>query len=216
MLETAEKTIGVVTGAQAQRWYDITLAGQESHAGTTPMTTRRDALLGAARLVEAVNRVGFAHAPDGRATVGQLDVSPDSRNTIPGGVFLTVDLRHPDEDALRAMLAEVETLAHDIAGELDLGIEMKETAKIEAVRFAESCVAAVADGAKTLGHPAMKIVSGAGHDACNMALIVPTGMIFIPCEDGLSHNETEAATQEDCAAGAAVLLHAVRTLADSV
>lgn len=216
ILEAAEKTIGVVTGAQAQRWFDITLTGRESHAGTTPMTTRRDALLGAARIVEAVNRVGFAHPPDGRATVGQLDVAPDSRNTIPGSVFLTVDLRHPDEDTLGKMIAEMETAAHDTAGDLDLDIAMAEAVRIQAVSFAEPCVSAVAAGAAALGLTNMEMISGAGHDACNMAHVAPTGMIFVPCEGGISHNEIESATPEDCGSGCAVLLHAVRELADRV
>jgi beta-ureidopropionase / N-carbamoyl-L-amino-acid hydrolase len=214
ILEAQQRTIGVVRGAQAQRWFDVTLTGQESHAGTTPMITRRDALLGAARIVEAVNRTGFAHAPDGRATVGQFDVLPNSRNTIPGHILLTVDLRHPLEDALTAMIGEFEAAAQDICGDLDLDIEIRETARVAAVRFDDACVAAVATGADALDLSHIDMISGAGHDACNMALIAPTSMIFIPCKDGISHNEIESATPEDCAAGCDVLLRAVRELAD--
>lgn len=216
LLEGQNQTIGVVRGAQAQRWFDVELTGQESHAGTTPMITRRDALLGAARIVEAVNRTGFAHAPDGRATVGQFDVLPNSRNTIPGHVLLTIDLRHPLEDALTAMIGEFEAAAQDICGELNLDIDIRETARIAAIEFDDACISAVANGADTLALGRMDMISGAGHDACNMALITPTSMIFIPCEDGISHNEIESATKEDCSAGANVLLRAVQELADSV
>ncbi len=214
LLESQNQTIGVVRGAQAQRWFDVELTGQESHAGTTPMVARRDALLGAARIVEAVNRAGFAHAPDGRATVGQFDVLPNSRNTIPGHVLLTIDLRHPLEDALTAMIGEFEAAAQDICGELDLDIEIRETARIAAIEFNDVCIAAVAAGADALEFGRMDMISGAGHDACNMAMIAPTSMIFIPCEDGISHNEIESATKEDCSAGADVLLRAVKELAD--
>lgn len=214
LLESQNQTIGVVRGAQAQRWFDVELTGLESHAGTTPMVARRDALLGAARIVEAVNRAGFAHAPDGRATVGQFDVLPNSRNTIPGHVLLTIDLRHPLEDALTAMIGEFEAAAQDICGELDLDIEIRETARIAAIEFNDVCIAAVAAGADALELERMDMISGAGHDACNMAMIAPTSMIFIPCEDGISHNEIECATKEDCSAGADVLLRAVTELAD--
>ena len=214
ILEVQRRPIGVVRGAQAQRWFDVELTGRENHAGTTPMTARRDALLGASRIVEAVNRTGFAHAPDGRATVGQFDVLPNSRNTIPGHVLLTIDLRHPLEDALIAMIGEFEAAAQDICDELDLEIEFRETARIAAIEFDESCIAAVTAGADSLGLAHVDMISGAGHDACNMALVAPTSMIFIPCEDGISHNEIESATPEDCAAGADVLLNAVLELAN--
>lgn len=216
LLESQQNTIGVVCGAQAQRWFDVELTGLESHAGTTPMIARRDALLGASRIVEAVNRTGFAHAPDGRATIGQFDVLPNSRNTIPGHVLLTIDLRHPLEDALTSMIGEFEAASQDICGELNLDIQIRETARIAAIEFDDSCIGAVAGGADSLGLEHMNMVSGAGHDACNMALIAPTSMIFIPCEDGISHNEIESATPDDCTAGADVLLRAIQELANAV
>ncbi|MBT8002646.1 MAG: M20/M25/M40 family metallo-hydrolase, partial [Rhodospirillales bacterium] len=131
-------------------------------------------------------------------------------------VLLTIDLRHPLEDALTAMIGEFEAAAQDICGELDLDIDIRETARIKAIEFDDACIAAVANSADTLELGRMDMVSGAGHDACNMALIAPTSMIFIPCEDGISHNEIENATQNDCTAGAAVLLRAIRELANSV
>ena len=209
ILERAEKTIGVVRGAQGQHWYDVRLTGREAHAGPTPMDARHDALLGAARLVDAVNRIALAHQPGACATVGQLDVAPNSRNTIPGGVFLTVDLRHPDDGALAAMMAEFRADAAAIADAIGLGLDIRDAMVLPAVAFDAACVGAVAAGAGAAGLGHMEIVSGAGHDACNIAHIAPTGMIFIPCADGISHNEAESATKEDCAAGCEVLLHAV-------
>ena len=214
ILEMTANRIGVVTGAQALRWFDVALTGTESHAGTTPMIDRRDALAGAARLVEAVNRIGFAHEPDGRATVGEMHVAPNSRNTIPGRVLLTVDLRHPDEAALAAMVGELEVAAHDVAGEAALELALEPVARVPAVAFDAGCIAAVAAAAEACGYDRMEMISGAGHDACNMARVAPTAMIFIPCEGGISHNEAESATPADCAAGADVLLQAVVTMAE--
>ncbi len=214
ILEAEERTIGIVTGAQALHWYDITLTGRESHAGTTPMERRRDALNGAARIVAAVNQAGEARCPHGRATVGELHVSPNSRNTIPGRVFLTVDLRHPDAEAVAAMAKTVTDAARATAADLGLDLEIEDAMRLPAVAFDAACVAAVAAGAEALGLSHMEIVSGAGHDACNIAKVAPAGMIFVPCADGISHNETESATPDDCAAGCAVLLNAVVARAD--
>ena len=209
ILENAGTTIGVVRAAQAQRWFDVTLTGQEAHAGPTPMDARHDALLGAARLVAAVNAVGLDHQPGGCATVGQLDVAPNSRNTIPGSVFLTVDLRHPDAAALESMIAGVRAAAEAIASDAGLELELREAMDLPGVAFDTECVGAVTAAAADCGLDHMEIVSGAGHDACNIARVAPTGMIFIPCAGGISHNEAESATKEDCAAGCEVLLNAV-------
>jgi beta-ureidopropionase / N-carbamoyl-L-amino-acid hydrolase len=107
ILEAAGLPVGIVSGAQGQRWYEITVTGQEAHAGPTPMPRRRDALVGAARMIDAVNRIGHAHAPYACATVGFVQVSPNSRNTIPGRVFFTVDFRHPQDEVLTAMDREL-------------------------------------------------------------------------------------------------------------
>ncbi len=213
VLETAGSTIGVVQGAQAQRWYEVTLTGQEAHAGTTPMANRHDALLGAARLVQAVSRVAAAHQP-GVSTVGMIQSSPNSRNTIPGRVFLTVDLRHPEDTALSAMDKALRVALAEIAGEIGLDAEIAQILYIPPIHFDAACVGAIADAATKLGLAHQPIVSGAGHDACNISKVAPTGMIFVPCAAGLSHNEAESATAADLAAGADVLLHAVLDLAE--
>ena len=209
ILEAEEKTIGVVTGAQGQRWYEVTLTGQEAHAGPTPMARRKDALVGASRLVQAINQLGHDFQPDACTTVGMLQVHPNSRNVIPGSVWLTVDLRHPDDGRLaemdRAFRQAAEAAAE--AGGLDLAIE--EIWHFGATPFDETCVSAVRAGAERYGHSHRDIVSGAGHDAVYMAKVAPTGMIFVPCEDGISHNEIENATPEHLTAGCEVLMHAI-------
>ncbi len=209
ILEAEKKTIGVVTGAQGQRWYEITVTGQEAHAGPTPMPRRRDALVGAARMVEAVHQIGLHHAPDACATVGFVQVSPNSRNTIPGRVFFTVDFRHPDDERLSEMDHDLKDAFRWIARKGRLDIDIKEFWYFPPTPFDDGCVAAVRDTAGRLGYPHRDIVSGAGHDAVYMARVAPTAMIFVPCKDGISHNEIEDATPEDIAAGGNVLLHAI-------
>ena len=216
VLEQEGKTIGVVTGAQGQRWFDLAITGQEAHAGPTPMRTRRDALLGAARIVEAVNRIGRDHLPGACATVGQLDVHPNSRNTIPGQVSLTVDLRHPEEERLSSMRSALEAEAAAICSAAGLHLGLEEIWHQSPLRFDAGCIDAVRRAAATVGCDAMQIVSGAGHDACHIGERAPTAMIFIPCAGGISHNEMEHATKEDCAAGCNVLLHAVTERANSL
>ncbi|MFC3227838.1 Zn-dependent hydrolase [Marinibaculum pumilum] len=215
ILEAEEKTIGVVQGAQGQRWYEITLTGQEAHAGPTPMARRRDALVGASRIVGEVNRIGHANQPYACATVGMMQVHPNSRNTIPGRVFFTVDFRHPDDAILSKMDGELRAFAAKAAEEAGLEIELKEIWYSPPVAFAEPCVAAVQEAAAAMGFKNMPIVSGAGHDACYISRVAPTGMIFVPCEDGISHNEVENATPQDLAAGCNVLLHAMLARANA-
>lgn len=209
ILEAEEKTIGVVSGAQGQRWFELTVTGRESHAGTTPMNRRADALLGASRIVEAVNRIALDDAPYAVSTVGLMQVSPNSRNTIPGEVFFAVDLRNPDDDKLTAMAETLRADAARLCAELGLSLQLDEIWYSPPIAFDPDCVEAVRSGAAIGGFASMDIVSGAGHDACYISRVAPTGMIFVPCADGISHNEAESATPEDLAAGCNVLLHAM-------
>ncbi len=208
ILEAEEKTIGVVTAAQGQRWLEITVTGQESHAGPTPMTRRRDALVGAAAIVTEVNRIGLAHSPEACATVGSMLVSPNSRNVIPGQVFMTIDFRHPDDDTLAEMDRQLKAFCGELGDANGLEIEIVDLWYSPPTPFDRDCIEAVREGARAGGYAHREIISGAGHDAVYLAGVAPAGMIFIPCEDGISHNEIENATQEDCAAGCQVLLHA--------
>jgi len=209
ILEAEGKTIGVVTGAQGQRWYEVTLTGQEAHAGPTPMERRKDALLGAARLVQAVNAIGLALLPGACATVGMLKVHPNSRNVIPGQVWLTVDLRHPDDARLAEMDRRLRAEAAAVAAAGGLELALEQIWYFPPTPFAPELVSAVRQGAARGGFAHRDIVSGAGHDAVYMARVAPTAMIFVPCDEGISHNEIENAQPGDLAAGCNVLLHAM-------
>ena len=209
ILEAEDKTIGVVTDAQGQRWYELTLTGVESHAGPTPMDRRKDALLGAARVVELVNRIGLDHAPLACATCGMLNVHPNSRNVIPGRVFVTIDFRHPEDAVLAQMDQAMREGVAKIAADIGLEMALEQIFYYAPVPFEETCVAAVRKGAEDCGYAMRDIVSGAGHDACYLAKVAPTSMIFVPCIDGISHNEIEDAKPEWITAGGEVLLRAM-------
>jgi N-carbamoyl-L-amino-acid hydrolase len=209
ILEAEKRLIGVVQGIQGLRWFDCRLQGVDSHAGTTPLPARRDALLGAARIVQAVQEAAEAQAPHGRGTVGQLLVHPNSRNVIPGCVDLSIDLRHPEEDPLQTMAQYVHTAVDTVCAELGLTGDLHEIWYAPPTAFDAECIGAVRRAAQRLRLPHMDMISGAGHDAKYLAQICPTAMIFIPCKDGISHNETEEITKEDAAAGCNVLLQAL-------
>lgn len=209
VLEAQGRTIGVVKGAQGQRWFEITVLGQEAHAGPTPMTMRKDALVCACRIVQAVNAIGLGHTPHACATCGVIKVIPGSRNVIPGNVWFTVDMRHPDDAELGTMAGELQQLAAQIGYEQDCAVQVDPFWEFQATPFDHDCVDLVRRGANEQGFTSMDLISGAGHDAVYMARKVPTGMIFVPCENGISHNEIENAKSEDLAAGCQVLLHAL-------
>jgi beta-ureidopropionase / N-carbamoyl-L-amino-acid hydrolase len=210
ILETEGTTIGVVHAAQGQRWYEVVLTGQESHAGPTPMPRRRDALVGAAKVIQLVNAIGHKYAPYACATVGMLQVHPNSRNVIPGRVFFTVDLRHPEDAVLAQMDAELRAGIAAAADEAKVEISKLEQIFYYApVAFDADCVSSVRAAAQRFGYSHRDIVSGAGHDACYLAKVAPTSMVFVPCIGGISHNEIEDATPEWIEAGANVLLHAM-------
>jgi N-carbamoyl-L-amino-acid hydrolase len=208
ILEAEGKTIGIVTGVQGMRWYEATVTGTEGHAGSTPMALRHDALLAAARMIEAINAVGYDNPP-GVTTVGLLESRPNSRNVIPGSVFFTVDLRHPDDAVLAAMETQVERQLRAIGERSGVAVAFERVWDSPAVHFHPDCIEAVRAAAQATGHTAREIISGPGHDSAYIARVAPTSMIFVPCEGGLSHNELENASPEHVAAGAHVLLRAV-------
>jgi N-carbamoyl-L-amino-acid hydrolase len=209
ILEVEDKTIGIVTDAQGQRWYEVTLTGVESHAGPTPMSQRKDALLGAAKIVQLVNQVGLDHAPLACATVGMLDVYPNSRNVIPGRVAFTIDFRHPDDAVLEKMDRLMRAGVNQIASDIGLECELEQIFYYAPIAFDKSCIEAVRIGTEAHGYSSRDIVSGAGHDACYLAGVAPTSMVFIPCIDGISHNEIEDVKPEWITAGANVVLSAM-------
>ena len=209
VLEQTKTTIGVVQGALGQRWFDVAITGQDSHAGPTPMETRKDALLAASRLVVEVNRIGTTFPDNARGTVGFMQVKPNSRNVVPGEVRITVDLRNAKDATLTLMAAELQKIVLLIAKETRTEIALKEVVYFPPSEFAPDLVASVREGSKAFGYSHRDIVSGAAHDAVYMARIAPTAMVFVPCEGGISHNEIENARPEDISAGCNVLLHAV-------
>lgn len=209
ILEDEGKMVGVVQGVQGMRWYEVTVTGQDAHTGATPMYLRKNALLGAARTIERIDAIAQAHAPAAVGTVGLVEVRPNSRNVIPGEVFFTVDFRHPDEAELDAMEREFRAALPEIMAPLKLEFEEKRIWNSPAVKFAPELIECVRHGAEQAGYATRDMVSGAGHDAAYLARVVPTTMIFVPCLGGISHNEAESTTLEECAAGAQVLLNAV-------
>ncbi len=209
ILEQEEKVIGIVQGVQGMRWYEVSVTGREAHTGSTPMPMRRDALVGAARLIDRIEGIALEHAPSAVGSVGLIEVQPNSRNVVPGHVFFTVDFRHPDDAVLDVMERKLLAAIDEMAGKGSLGVESKKVWESPAVRFDADCLASVKKSAQAAGYPARDMSSGAGHDAAYIARVAPTAMIFVPCAGGLSHNEEESTSFEECAAGAQVLLGAV-------
>lgn len=206
VLEAEGQVIGAVLGTLGVRWFDCTVTGLECHAGPTPMAMRRDALQGAARLMQEVVALARRHGPEGRGTVGMVQVFPNSRNVIPGQVKFSIDLRNDSDQALEAMAAEMRASARHVADETGLGITLDPVSSYPAQPFDPQCVAAIERAASALGHSCRRIISGAGHDAVYLAQVAPTGMIFVPCAGGISHNELEDARPEHLTAGCDVLL----------
>jgi N-carbamoyl-L-amino-acid hydrolase len=212
ILEAEERMIGVVQGVQGMRWYEVTVTGQEAHTGATPMRLRKNALLGAARMVARIDAIAREHGPNAVGTVGLIENKPNSRNVIPGEVFFTVDFRHPDEKILDAMETKFRDALAEILGPLNLSYNETRIWDSPAVKFAPDLIDCVRVGAAKAGFTSRDIISGAGHDAAYIARVAPTTMIFVPCAGGISHNEAESTSFDECAAGAQVLLNAVLEL----
>ncbi|HYS64936.1 MAG TPA: Zn-dependent hydrolase [Paraburkholderia sp.] len=209
VLEESGVPIGVVTGGQAIRWLDVRVRGQAAHAGTTPMQYRRDALFGAAEMAAELESIAADFFPQGLATVGELQIRNASRNTIAADLTFTVDLRHPDDALIGKMETALRERFETVAKRRGLAVEVGQHWVSPATPFDPDCIAAVSNAVQALDYPHQRIVSGAGHDAIHLAKHCPTAMIFIPCVDGLSHNEAEDALPEDVTRGANVLLHAM-------
>ena len=209
ILEAAGIDIGVVTGAQGQRWFEIELRGRSAHAGTTPMDHRLDAGLGMARVMELVHGIGLAQGEHGRATVGWANLYPNSRNVVPGRAVFSVEFRHPNEATLEAMEAQLRSQVQAIAHALGLGQEVRRIFQYAPIDFDADCIAKVDAAAEALGYSRKTMISGAGHDACYLSTVAPTAMIFVPCVEGLSHNEAEHIHPHWSEAGANVLLSAM-------
>ncbi|MEM9851844.1 MAG: Zn-dependent hydrolase [Pseudomonadota bacterium] len=216
ILEAEGKDIGVVTHGQGLRWIECTLAGKESHTGSTPMHMRKNAGRGLALITELAHEIAMKNQPGAVGAIGHIDVYPNSRNIIPGKVVCTVDLRTHLLDKLNGMVDEFLTRAAALCAGIDVGFESQIVGQFDPPAFDETCVAAVRKAAEATGYSHMDIVSGAGHDACWINDVAPTAMIMCPCVDGLSHNEAEDISKEWAQAGTDVLLHAVLETAEVV
>ncbi|AMO94403.1 amidase, hydantoinase/carbamoylase family protein [Collimonas fungivorans] len=209
VLEHADTIIGVVPAVLGQAWYDCTVTGFESHAGPTPMESRKDALQVATYIMQEVVAIAGRHGPYGRGTVGFVQVTPNSRNVIPGEVRFSVDMRNVSDATLDAMTTELGTYIGKLRATSGLDIVLQQVSYFPPCPFHPVCITQVRAAAALLGYPTMDVVSGAGHDAIYAARVAPAGMIFVPCKDGVSHNEIEDAKPEHLEAGANVLLHAM-------
>jgi N-carbamoyl-L-amino-acid hydrolase len=213
VLEQKAKTIGVVTGVQHMSRHEVIVEGQEAHAGPTPMDMRRDPIRVLAEVLPAMYAAAAQRGRDARLTVGFIETLPGSPNTVPGRLRFTVDLRHPDVRQYADLKQEVSRLVRASLERHALAGEIRCVWEAPGVTFDPNCVAAVRSAAAALGFDSLEMVSGAGHDSCNVSAVVPTAMVFVPCAGGLSHNEAESALPADLEAGANVLLHAMLSMA---
>ncbi len=214
-LEAAGATIGVVDGIQGIRRLAVTVHGEEAHAGTTPRAVRRDAVSAAVAAIGALE--ALLHDADDRVrfTVGRMEVSPNSPNTVPSRVDFSIDLRHPDADTLRTLGDRIDAVACEAARARRCSAVVTQVSHVQPTVFDDATVSLVRNATRLLGYPCLEMPSGAGHDAMYLSRICPTAMVFVPCLGGVSHNEAESATAADLAAGARVLAAALVALADA-
>jgi beta-ureidopropionase / N-carbamoyl-L-amino-acid hydrolase len=213
VLEQKAKTIGVVTGVQHMSRHEVVVEGQEAHAGPTPMDMRRDPIRVLADLLPALYAAAEQHGRDARITFGFIETLPGSPNTVPGRLRFTVDVRHPDAQHYAALREEMNRLVHAALQRHALAGQIRCVWEAPGVSFDSNCIAAVRGATAALGFSSLEMVSGAGHDSCNVSAVVPTAMVFVPCAGGLSHNEAESAQPRDLEAGANVLLQAMLSMA---
>ena len=213
ILENAGLQIGVVSGVQAIGWYDMSIEGLPCHAGTTPMEVRRDPMMALHGILDKLYQLADDFKPWARVTFGDIRAEPGSRNTVPERLIMTVDMRHPDHEQLGHIERIMREIVSNECARYRLIGEVKEEFNSPAINFDDGCVTAVRNAAESLGYSSMQMVSGAGHDSVYVSRVAPTSMIFVPCEEGLSHNEAENARKEDLEAGCNVLLHAMLEMA---
>ena len=202
----------MVDRGQGILWYDGKITGFESHAGTTPMPLRRDALAAMSEIVLTVERVARTHGPNAVGTVGEAVIAAPSRNVIPGEIAFTTDVRSPEQTTLDALRPRLRAAFAEIATRRKVEILFQAIWRSRRRSSTPSWSTPCKTPPTMLGC-IRRITSGAGHDACNLAEVVPAAMVFVPCKDGISHNELEDATQADCAAGANALMHTVLAIA---
>lgn len=214
VLEATGKKIGVVTAIAAPTRLKITVKGFAAHSGTTPMEDRQDALVSAAMIVLAIQEIALQESRHGTVgTVGNLKVHPGVMNVVPGLVEMWVDIRGVNHTSIIECLQDVKDAVSTIAEEQGTPVAIDILTSDKPVELSEKIRSVITEAAKTCGAAYQDIHSGAGHDAMNVALIAPTGMIFIPCRQGISHNPEEYAAAEDIRIGADVLAETLYQLA---
>ncbi|MCO1372684.1 Zn-dependent hydrolase [Burkholderia multivorans] len=205
VLENAGVPIGVVTGVQGIVELDVTVTGFESHAGTTPMSVRKDAMGVAAAMIAAIVEHGHGFDADARVTVGHLACQPNSPSTIPGQVRFSVDVRHPSRSALQRLVADIGAICTERTALRGTHVDVQRIAEYDPIAFDAACIERVRQATIAAGYPYLEMFSGAGHDAVNLSYVAPSAMVFVPCKAGLSHNEAEDADPVHLAQGASVL-----------
>lgn len=213
VLEREGIPLGAVENLQGISWRRVTIEGDANHAGTTPISLRRDAGLAAARVITFLRDRAKASNTPTVATVGCIEFQPNAINVIPSCATFTVDLRDPDEERLKQEEAALAVFLETLSTEEDVAISVERLARFEPVKFDERIVATIEAAAEARALPCRRMTSGAGHDAQMIARIAPTAMIFVPSNGGISHNPKEFTADDDLVAGANVLLDVVRELA---
>lgn len=201
--------VGIVTGGYRSFGMELRVTGENAHSGPTPMRRRSNALVGAALLIARLNEIGWAFEPEGRTTCSRLLIAPNRYGIIPHSAVLTVDLRHPDEERAGEMYREFLDFVPLAARKANVGIEIAREWSFGDVAFDTRLINLVRSVAADLGVSHRHLLSAAGHDAYNVAKVIPTAMIFTPCRDGISHNENEHIEPGYTAPGVNVLLNAV-------
>ncbi len=212
VLEREGLTVGVVSGIQGVRQYAIEVLGAEAHAGTMPLALRQDAFVTARRLIHDIEQEINTSDPRVRFTVGRCQVEPGAPNTVPGRVVFTIDIRHPDPNVLQRYGAMI--CGHCSYAASGTSTNLEQLIAMPPVTFDERIANAIQEAITGLGHNSISLLSGATHDAANMARVCPTGMIFVPSRDGISHREDEFTSNDEMLAGTAVLRSVMLRLAN--
>lgn len=209
ILEDKGIDIGIVEGVQEIRWYDLIIKGVPCHAGPTPMNLRKDPFMGLCNIQREIYKMIEQYGELSRVTFGDLKVTPGARNTVPEEITLAIDLRHPEQSTLNMIDKDFREIVAKVSNQFELESSIVEEWDSPAVQFAPSCIEAVSKATQALNYNSLNMFSGAGHDSVYVSRVAPTSMIFIPCEDGISHNEAEMITEKHASMGCNVLLHAL-------
>ncbi|MFK2826452.1 M20 family metallo-hydrolase [Bacillus sp. B190/17] len=213
VLEHENIDIGIVTGIQGMNWLEAKVIGQSDHAGPTPMSMRKDALLAASKMITTINQVVLEQDNEATATVGRLSLTPHSINCVPGEVIFSIDVRHSDDRIRKHLLNEIQQRISTIAVIENVQIEIKEIWETPSSHFSTQLIDCISEEADRLGYSTKKMISGAGHDAKYMNKLADTAMIFVPSVDGKSHCQEEFTKEDHIKRGANLLLHVVQKIA---